>query len=182
MSTLDAPAPNYPGLRLTLTSFGPLGLGNGANPGVGQIASWPVANTAYFTPIRLPIGRQVVALTLYNSSPVGGNIDLGIYSNAGTRIVSTGSVAQTGTNGPQRIAVTPFVLAPDWYYLAAAMDNAGSGFVIRTGLSTGLAPEVYKAYGLGEMASAFPLPATAVISTLLNPFSPHMALVFRGAP
>jgi hypothetical protein len=136
--------------------------------GFGSVA-WPSANLAIFVPFRLTRPMVITKLFVQNGGTVSGNIDLGIYDASGTKIVSTGSTAQAGTNGTQSIAVTSTELGPGLYYLAIALDNT-TGQVFRFTFSVCL--DICKALGLAQQASAFALPANATFATIANNIVP----------
>lgn len=122
--------------------------------------TWPAANRAYYLPFRLDEPWTVRRMFVFNGSTASGNIDLGIYSQAGTRLVSSGSTAQAGTNGPQWVDVTDTPLSAGVYYLALAA-SATTTTVFRTIQGT---LSVWQAMGVREESSALPLPATATFT------------------
>jgi hypothetical protein len=93
-------------------------------------------------------------LFVANGSAVSGNFDLGIYDAAGTRLVSIGSTAQSGTTALQAATISPVPLSPGLYYFGLALDNT-SGAVLGHTSNAG------RATGARMLASAFPLPARA---------------------
>src|SRR5688500_5012668 len=60
-------------------------------------AAWPSANLALYVPILIPERITVDRFFSHNGAAVGDNLDLGLYTEDGTRVVSTGSTAQSGT-------------------------------------------------------------------------------------
>lgn len=122
-------------------------------------AVWPTANLARFVPVvvEYPTTIRMMGLSIV---AVGGNIDLGIYRQDGTQLVSTGSTPVAAT-GFMPIDIADTLLAPGLHYLAVAAD-----------VSSGLQVQRLSVYqllqrlaGIREMASAFPLPATATLAT-----------------
>lgn len=138
---------------------------------IGDLVSggvWPVANQAIFVPFTV----QDRSVTVYkmgwgNGSPVAGNIDVGIYDFAGTRLVSIGSTAQTGALVTQIVDTVDTVLVPGHYFLAMAKDTVGTGIVQKNSTTAILA----NASGVQKMETAFPLPATA---TFANPTAAYV--------
>lgn len=138
-------------------------------------AVWTAANRAIFVPFRLTRAKPVTKLFAHNGATASGNLDIGIYTIDGTRIVSTGSVAQSGTNVCQVIDITDTLLGDGDYYLALAMDGT-TGTVFRA------APQAtrLRTAGVLQQASAFPLPATATFAAVASAFLPFFgALVDR---
>lgn len=138
-------------------------------------AAWPVSNTAYFIPFEIQQPFLVKLMAITNENTVSGNVDVGVYAEDGTRLISKGSTAQSGTFSNQTLDVTDTVLAPGKYYLAMAMDNT-TGIVGR--LATGL--ERLKTVGILEMATAFPLPAVATFATLTTNYCPMVCISNRS--
>lgn len=135
---------------------GPLG---GMVGGAIASATYPSANLAIFYPVRVTRAFTVAQLFVLNGATVSGNIDVGIYDSAGTRLVSSGSTAQSGTNAVQAFNIADTLLAAGWYYLAVAMDNITGTLQRNTAGSFVMTASL----GIGQQASAFPLPATATI-------------------
>ncbi len=111
-------------------------------------------NAAVFCPITIPWPFPVRRLVAFCTTATG-NMDIGIYTAGGSRIVSSGSFVTA--NGPNYVTLSPdIVLAPGSYYLAlGASSNAGKFF------SGGTTVTKQRAGGwLKQTASAFPLPAT----------------------
>jgi len=95
-------------------------------------------------------------LPLNRTGTASGNVDCGIYTADGTRLVSAGSTAQSGTQTLQVVALgTPLLLEPNTYYIARAQSST-------VGTADGLPMLLYgpPMAGAAQMASAFPLPAT----------------------
>lgn len=157
--------PDYPTLtpRVSVSSLGrwsPMVATLAGRAIQGGSISFSVANRAYYHPIYLPFGCIVTQLWWINGTTGGGNVDCGVYSRAGDRLVSTGSTAQSGTNALQIVNVTDTILDIGWYYLAVACDSGSAtafgGAQILTGHNSVL--------GMAQEASAFPLPATATFA------------------
>jgi hypothetical protein len=132
-----------------------------SSSGVGS-AAYPAADRAHFLPFRVNRPTLITKLMAYNGSTASGNIDVGIYSHDGTRLVSTGSTAQSGTSALQVFDVTDTWLGPGRFYLAVAMDNT-TGTLFRATLGS---TQIDAGIGLLIEASAFPLPATATFATI----------------
>lgn len=143
-------------------------LAGGLTPGGG---AYPAINDALFVPF---ISRQSILVTrlfCINGATASGNVDVGIYSETGTRIVSSGSTAQSGTSVAQFFNVTDTPLGPGRYYMAVAMDTIG-GTLFRANSTV----VVLQMAGVAKQATAFPLPATATIATVTSGFLPAIGL------
>lgn len=119
------------------------------------------SNQAEFIPFRLVAAISVVKLFVYNGATVSGNIDVGIYDKDGNRLVSSGTTAQAGVNSIQAFDVTDTAIGPGLFYLAVVLDNA-TGTVFQWVLGSIAQGQ---ALGLATETSAFPLPATATMTT-----------------
>lgn len=92
--------------------------------------SWPTADLAIYCPVRVFERVVVRALYVANGSSVSGNFDLGLYNSGGTRLVSSGATAQSGTSSEQVVDVTDTTIGPGIYYVAMTLDNT-TGTVLR---------------------------------------------------
>lgn len=130
------------------------------------------ANYALYFPFLLPAQRTLAAIHTIAANTTG-NMDVGIYTEAGARLVSVGSTGIAPVNDDQRHDVANIVLeANTLYYAALACDHtAVSHFV---GMDCGffesgaIAPTFFYAIGVREEAAAFPLPATATFAASLT--------------
>lgn len=138
-------------------------------------ATFPASNDALFVPFTLKQSVLVKRLFAINGGAVSGNIDVGLYSEDGARVVSSGSTAQSGTSAPQFFDVTDLVIGPGRYYFAVAMDNT-TGTIFRA--NTPVAR--MQAMGCAKQATAFALPSSATFATVTATFIPLIgAEVFR---
>lgn len=137
---------------------------------IGATAVWAAANQAFYLPFTIETACTVAQMITWNGTAVSGNVDVGIYSWGGTRLVSSGSTAQAGTSTLQVFDIANTALDPGDYYMAMAMDNV-TGQIFRLSVSQyhGLA------YNIKIQASAFPLPATA---TFANPTAAYAPVIF----
>lgn len=139
-------------------------LGGGATP---ASAAFPASNDAIFIPVYLQNTVLIQRLFSINGATASGNIDVGIYSEDGARIVSSGSTAQAGTSSPQFYNITDVTLGPGRYYLAVAMNNT-TGTLFRA--STGITK--LQALGMAKQATAFALPDSATFATVTAAYFP----------
>jgi len=139
------------------------------------VAVYPTANKVFYIPIRVLVPTLVTQLYLQNGAPFG-NIDLGVYTKDGTRKVSTGSTAGSGTNVPQIVNVTDTLLAADAYYFAVTVDNTTATIRRAT-----FAAELLRSCDVRiETTVSFGLPATANLSTApVDAYLPSGGLIFN---
>lgn len=121
-------------------------------------AAWASANRAVYMPFTLSTSYLVQRLWWANGSAVAGNVDCGIYTSDGVRLVSTGSTAQAGTSVVQSVSITPLLLTPGRYYMGLAASSTSATFLSDTVF---LVPGLV---GLAQEASALPLPAQATFA------------------
>lgn len=135
------------------------------------------ANRAILVPFVLVADGIVEKITVANGTVVSGNVDVGIYNEAYTRLVSSGSTAQAGTSALQIFDITDTPLKAGRYYMAFCMDNT-TGRAYRGSLGGSVAETLYNSMHLIGDITAFPLPAT--ITPDQNTGSvPLMAVYFR---
>lgn len=100
--------------------------GNGIAAASGSLASGTMpTNVVIAVPMFVWDTWIVRRLALVNGATVAGNWDIGVYTEDGqTKLVSTGSTAQSGANSYQGVNVTETVLAPGMYWVAFGTDSA----------------------------------------------------------
>lgn len=145
-----------------------------AGSGAPTSAAWSAANRALFIPFRLSRPITAVKMFVFNGTTVSGNLDVGIYNKDGVRLVSSGSVAQAGTSQVQVIDIADTFLDIGLFYMAMAMDNS-TGHNFRRSVNNIL----MRLTGCLQMASAFPLPATATFASISSSYVPTMGLTTR---
>lgn len=132
------------------------------------------ANKAYYMPFYLPESFSMTHLFHISGASATGNVDLGIYDENGTRLVSTGSVAKGGTNNCHLLNATDTTLPRGKYYFAYAQNGTttvGGWFGI----------QLSKLCGNLEQATAFPLPATATFAVVSHGTVPCVGMTSSGA-
>jgi hypothetical protein len=110
-----------------------------------------VANRGFFQSVFCPTIMTVDKIRIWVHTQ-NGNIDVGIYDNEGTKIVSTGAFACPAA-GFHLITIAKTVLLPGPKYLAISSDSATTEFYSPTNLTAG-------AFNTGYAATSHPLPAT----------------------
>lgn len=144
-------------------------INGGSTPSSG---AWPAANDALFIPITIKQSVRVKRIYWWNGNSVSGNLDVGVYTKAGGRIISSGSIAQTGGGTAlQFYNPTDFNLSAGIYYLAMAMNNTtGTQLRQNAGVNNMIC------LGCAKQASAFALPATATFATVTASYLPFIGL------
>jgi len=131
------------------------------NASFGNAVAWPSANRAIFWPITITENYDVATMVVHNGDAAAGNFDMGIYTIDGTRLVSSGSTAMSGTNVLQSVSVS-YTLTAGRYLVAMSSDTAGGTQHWRA--CTFGDQERTNIYGMAQMAAAFPLPASATLA------------------
>lgn len=118
--------------------------------------AYGVANMAIYVPIRIARDFTVESAWVAMGT-ASGNIQFGLYSEAGTRLANTASTAASGTF--QTIALAYTLPGPARYYMAFWCSNTTATFY-RSGINTGqilagfgVAQETGLASGLGTTAT-----------------------------
>jgi hypothetical protein len=165
----------------SLESIGPiLQASNSTGFGATASATFPTANKALFFPFFLSKSITALQFLWYNGTVVSGNIDVGIYTEDGTRLYALGSTPQTGTSIIQSIGLLSpgLTFGPGLFYLAITMDNT-TGTLFR-GKAHASLTQVMSELGAAEMAAAFSLPATATLTSLTVDYIPVFGLSVRN--
>lgn len=144
-----------------------------ATPGNG---TWPAANDAIFIPFTIERPITVKRMYSMNGNVAGNNLDLGIYTLDGARLIAGGSTAQSGTSTIQFLDITDHFLSPGSYYMAVAMSNT-------TGTFRRWATSIIQLQMMGVMkaTSALPLPASVTLTTLTAAYVPEIGMELQGA-
>jgi hypothetical protein len=135
-------------------------------------AVWPSANRAIYIAFELDRPMWVTQMYALNGATAAGNMDIGLYAADGTRLVSNGSVAQTGTTVLQAFNITDTYLDSGAYWMALALSSA-SGTMFR--LTHGAAND-WLIWGGLQQDTAFPLPTTATFAVNTTPYLPLFGL------
>lgn len=138
-------------------------------------ATFPAANDALFLPFTITRSALVNRLFSMNGNVVSGNIDMGIYTLDGTRIVSKGSTAQAGVTAMQLFSISPTLLSPGQYYLAVALDN-NTGTLRRFNIT--VIREQH--FGMLKATSSFPLPESVTFATVTAQYIPNIGMDLVG--
>lgn len=133
------------------------------------------ANDAVFVPFELDSAQQLAQIALLVTVQ-SGNIDVGIYTRAGTRLVSAGSTAM-GAAGIQVFNTTDIVLGRGRYLVGFAISNA-TGTIAEVTPLGGASAGAVALIGAFKQATAFPLPATATLATPTRTTVPLIGLEF----
>jgi len=132
-------------------------------------AAWPGANLAIFVPWRVT-ARTWVCRVWYLSANATGNVDVGIYRDDGSLVVSSGATAQGSTNVVNFINITDTQIPPGDYFLALSCASA-SAQPYRSN-NGGFS----RSQGVCQMAAAHPLPATATFAVAGQDYIPFFGI------
>ena len=159
---MAAPWPNVKEISpVMISTVSRLSLGRNAaawNEAAPVSGALGAANNAFFFPFSIPSPITVAKLFMYNGATVAGTIDMGIYTDDFTRIVSSGAITQAGVSTLQEFDVTDTPLDKGRYYLAFA-QSLGTALFFQTAQVNN--PE-NKLFGVMMQFNASPLPAVAV--------------------
>lgn len=135
------------------------GLAGDAAP-TGPVSTTLGANNAVYVPFALTATKTAYKMFCLNGATATGNVDLGIYSSAGTRLVSIGATAQSGTDTTQIFDIADTSLAAGQYYMAISFSSTGTIYA----QTISAVPSEF--YNIRRQGTAHPLPATATFAAV----------------
>lgn len=143
------------------------------NDNSGAASVFGSANDAVYVPfvVAEPITVTQIHVVVGTQN---GNVDVGIYNAAGTRLVSAGTTA-VGAVGVQTFNITDTLLPRGRYFAAMATDSATAKFSTAV-LRVNRDQDGNAVMGIKKQATAFPLPATATFASPTSTFVPYMVL------
>jgi hypothetical protein len=119
----------------------------------------PTANRITYYPFRLTVPFPIRSLYMVNGSAVSGHFDVGVFTLAGAKVISTGSTVQAGINQIQAVATAETWIGPGIFYVGWVMDNA-IGHILGSPFGGERA-----FMGFARQDATFPLPATATFAS-----------------
>lgn len=146
-------------------------LGNVAN------GTWPSANLGIFIPFTIQQTRIAYSLFYAAGTTSSGNLDMGIYDEAGNRLVSNGAVAEGAISTNVTLNIADTTLTPGRYYLGMACDGTAGGYS-RWAPNANF-PDLMQCK---QMASAYSagLVATATFATYTQSYLPNIGIALRS--
>jgi hypothetical protein len=130
------------------------------------------ANVAIYVPFRITNWMTIAKATWENGATVAGNVSVGIYNAEQGQIVEARAL-MAGASAQQVITLTA-TLAPGLYYLGFSSDSSTATLGTYTAASVA---GIFRAMGVFEQVTAYPLPAPAVFATMTRLFIPSVAIV-----
>lgn len=119
----------------SLESIGPEIMTRGGAE-LNSVAStaWPGNNWAIWVPFIVTEPIRIQNMWWWNGASVSGNVDAGIYFANGnsqtiTKMVTTGTIAQSGTSVIQNSATIDITLGPGLFYMALASSTTAATFM-----------------------------------------------------
>jgi hypothetical protein len=141
-----------------ISALSPLSIGEEMAGFGGTFASatYPAANRAIAVPFRLAHPFLVRKVFWFNgTTATTDSADVGVYTEAGVRLVSGGGTAISGASATQEVDVTDTLLTPGRYWLAFSQSG-----VTATTIASNTVAGLLRAHGVAQMATAYPLPST----------------------
>lgn len=137
--------------------------------------TYPGASRALAVPFEIAYPFLVRKVFWLNGTTAStDSADVGVYTEAGARLVSGGGTAISGTNSMQEVDVTDTLLRPGRYWLAYAQNGVTA---TPYGFSTTAA--VWRACGAAQMASAYVLPSTFTPAAVAGTTIPLFGIAAR---
>lgn len=129
------------------------------NSSTSASTAWLAANLGIFYPVIVEFPFLVRQMAWENGATASGNIDVGIYDENGTRLVSSGTTAQAGVSTIQVVDVTDTWLLPGLYYFGMSASA-----ITVTILATTPGVQSCRVSGIQENTAAFVLPSTVAFT------------------
>lgn len=127
------------------------------------------ANRAYYIPFVVYKPFTVKQMWTFNGATASGNLDVGVYDSNGTRLVSNGAAAQSGTSTLQVFNITDITIQAGQYYMAVSNSSATATY-FRYSMT------VTQQTGMLIQDTAHPLPATATFAAAITTVIPIIGL------
>jgi hypothetical protein len=169
----DFPVGLYAPPGAVLTTTGMCGLA-GLNDGgfradiAGNVAAFPAANRVIYCPVMVEVPVTVYQLGWGNGA-LNGTAEAGIYTEGGTRLVTTTATATSGASSPQFVNIADTALVPGIYYLAMVASTVTTATYARSSINVAY----LRMCGVRQEASAS-LPSTATFATAASSYMPFI--------
>lgn len=144
------------------------------NSGPPAAGAWPSANLAIAQPFYVDVPKLAQRLWVWNGT-VSGNIDIGIYDENFNLVVSSGAIAHASASTFQNIDITDTLIPRGTFYIAMSLNNTTG----QTNRSVAGIAAFQSSFGICQMASAHPLPATFVPATLGQSYVPIVGVAYK---
>lgn len=136
--------------------------------------AYPAANLAIYVPVWFSDPFTIEEVFWENGTGASaGNVDVGLYDAAGTRLTSLGATARGAAS--VTITTTTFtaytVTQPGLYYMAFSHSATNNIFACQP------AAGLCEAMGVCEQATAHPLPATATMTRTARAYIPDFGFI-----
>jgi hypothetical protein len=119
------------------------------------------AQLALYVPFRLAETVTCYKVFWNNGTAVAGNVDVGVYTEAGLKLLSAGATAQTTVSVLQEVDTTNTVLpGPARYYMGFVATDATTATFLRISMPLGFGQSL----GICSQASQTALPASATFA------------------
>ena len=141
-------------------SIGNLLIGDALDTTTPVTTAWGTANLAIYIPFYSNTMWKFTTFSWRNGTTASGNIDCGLYTFDGVKLVSTGTVAQSGTSAIQNATVASTTIGVGVFFLAMALSSATGTIYCVSEINAGLAIS----HGIFNQGTAFNLPATATFA------------------
>jgi hypothetical protein len=149
-----------------------MGLTNGS-PFVSQ--TYSSASRAMAVPFEIAFPFLVRKVFWMNgTTATTDSCDVGVYTEAGARLVSGGGTAISGANATQEVDVTDTLLRPGRYWLAYSQNG-----VTATPIASAIGAIFFRAAGGAQMAAAYVLPATFTPAAAVSGIMPLCGIASR---
>lgn len=135
-----------------------------------------MANLALYLPLLIPKKINVANMFWQNGATISGNVCMGLYNEAGTRLQQTTIVAHAGASAIQAPSITAFDLPRGRYWLGIAFSSATA--TIRGFGTSAVGADANKWCAIGEEAlGSTQIPTTMTpVASARNVFLPFIGI------
>jgi hypothetical protein len=140
---------------------------------------WTQAWHAVYVPVFVPEPTIVTKMAVQSGNPASGSFDIGVYDEAGKRLVHTG-LKSVSLNTLHVEDITDTLLTPGAYYLAM-MHGGGNADYQHTGPSSAPGPAMRLLYGtkVQSLGANATLPSTATFAAMTTSRVPVITCTTR---
>lgn len=138
--------------------------------------TYPAASRALAIPFWIAYPFLVRKVFWFNGATAStDSADVGVYTEAGARLVSGGGTTISGANATQEVDVTDTLLQPGRYWMAYSQNGVTATPIMSNAGSAGNV----RAAGCAQMASAYVLPSTFTPAAIASPLIPLIGIASR---
>jgi hypothetical protein len=137
--------------------------------------AYPVADLALFVPFYVCERSIITKIYWANGAAVAGNVDMRVYTEAGTAITPSVQRAQAVINSIQEVDIADVPIDPGLFFMAIVLSNVGGTLVSGT-LFANQAPATM-GMAQQQLGAGAALPDIAVMAQITGNYIPALAVL-----